>query len=57
MIRLGHIIYKADNLYKSVEFVKGFTVEFGLTSPIFLGLKDNFLRFILYNKLNPDRFK
>ena len=31
MIRLSHVIYKADNLYKSVEDFKkkGFTVEFG----------------------------
>ncbi len=31
MIRLSHVIYKADNLYESVEYFKkkGFTVEFG----------------------------
>ena len=30
MIRLSHVIYKADNLYKSVKILKkGFTVEFG----------------------------
>ena len=31
MIKLSHVIYKADNLYESVEYFKkkGFTVEFG----------------------------